>query len=122
MRAVIVSGVAEVVSVLVFVVIGRHTHHDRMTAGGVWSTSWPFLAGLAAGLFAARAWRQPLALVPTGISAWLGAAVLGMGIRIVAGQGTAPAFIVVTLIVLAFFVLGWRLVVQFAGPRLRPAR
>jgi len=35
--------------VLAFVVIGRASHHAGETLAGVASTSWPFLAGLAAG-------------------------------------------------------------------------
>jgi FtsH-binding integral membrane protein len=95
--------------VLAFVVIGRHTHHDGDSLVGIWHTAWPFLAGLAIGLIAARAWRRPLGLAPAGVGAWLGAALAGMLIRVLAGQGTAAAFVVVTLAFLGLFLLGWRL-------------
>lgn len=98
--------------VLAFVIIGRHTHHDGDGAAGVWHTAWPFLAGLAVGLAAGRAWRRPLALVPAGLSAWLGAAAVGMLIRVLAGQGTAAAFIGVAFAFLALFLLGWRVVAR----------
>jgi len=108
---------ADACCVLAFVVIGRASHSDGETLAGVASTAWPFLAGLACGELAARAWRQPLALVPSGVGAWLGAAVVGQGLRVLAGQGTAPAFIVVSLVFLGLFLLGWRLAARSAAVR-----
>ncbi len=112
---------ADVCCVLAFVAIGRHTHHDGDSLAGIWHTAWPFLAGLFIGLLAARAWRRPLSLVPTGIAAWLGAALAGMLIRVLAGQGTAAAFIGVTLAFLALFLVGWRLAARIVSERLRAA-
>jgi Protein of unknown function (DUF3054) len=106
--AVTAAAVLDCAGVLVFVVIGRHTHHDGDSLAGIWHTAWPFLLGLVVGLAAARAWRRPLAIAPAGVGAWLGAALAGMLIRVLAGQGTAAAFIVVTLAFLALFLLGWR--------------
>ena len=108
---------ADACCVLAFVVIGRASHSDGETLAGVASTAWPFLAGLACGELAARAWRQPLALVPSGVGAWLGAAVVGQGLRVLAGQGTAPAFIVVSLVFVGLFLLGWRLAARWAAVR-----
>jgi hypothetical protein len=118
MRAAAGSAVLDVCSVLAFVAIGRHTHHDGDSLAGLWHTAWPFLAGLAVGLLASRAWRQPLVIVPSGLGAWLGAAGVGMLIRVLAGQGTAAAFIVVALAFLALFLLGWRVVVRIVTVRL----
>jgi hypothetical protein len=98
----------DVCCVLVFVLIGRHTHHDGESLAGIWHTAWPFLAGLAIGLAGARYWRRPLAIVPAGLGAWVGAAGAGMAIRVLAGQGTAAAFIVVACAFLALFLVGWR--------------
>ena len=103
--------------VLVFVVLGRLAHNHDDAVAGVWHTAWPFLAGLAIGLLAVRGWRRPLAIVPAGLGSWLGAAGAGMAIRVLAGQGTAVAFIVVALGFLALFLLGWRLVVRVAKGR-----
>jgi hypothetical protein len=94
--------------VLAFVAIGRASHHDGESAAGLASTAWPFLAGLAVGLLAARAWRRPAAIIPAGLGAWLGTVIVGMLLRVVAGQGTAPAFIGVALAFLGLFLLGWR--------------
>ncbi len=103
---------------LVFVVIGRASHAKGETLGGIASTAWPFLSGLLFGWVAARAWRRPLALVPSGVGAWLGAAAVGMVLRVVAGQGTAVAFVFVALAFLGSFLLGWRVAVALLAARL----
>jgi Protein of unknown function (DUF3054) len=121
MRRVAASTVLDACCVLLFVVIGRHTHHDGDSLAGIWHTAWPFLAGLLIGLLAARAWRRPAAIVPTGIAAWLGAALAGMLIRVLAGQGTAAAFIGVTLAFLALFVVGWRVAARLISGAMRSA-
>jgi Protein of unknown function (DUF3054) len=107
----------DVCCVLAFVAIGRASHHDGESLAGLTSTAWPFLAGLAIGLLATHAWRRPAAIVPAGLGAWLGTALVGMLLRVVAGQGTAPAFIGVALAFLGLFLLGWRAV---AAVLLRP--
>ena len=116
MRAVLAL-LADACCVLAFVVIGRASHSDGETLAGVASTAWPFLAGLACGELAARAWRQPLALVPSGVGAWLGAVVVGQALRVLAGQGTSLAFIVVSLVFVGLFLLGWRLAARSAAVR-----
>lgn len=121
MRSAVIGVVLDVCAVLAFVAIGRHTHHDGDTLAGVAYTAGPFLGGLAIGLLAVRAWRRPLALVPTGLGAWLGAAAVGMVIRVLAGQGTAAAFTVVALAFLGLFILGWRIVVRIVATRLNAA-
>jgi Protein of unknown function (DUF3054) len=98
----------DVVLVLAFVLIGRASHHDGGGLAGLARTAWPFLAGLAAGEVATRAWRRPFALA-TGAGVWLSTVAVGMGLRVLSGQGTAPAFIGVALAFLGLFLLGWRL-------------
>ncbi|MGO8959900.1 MAG: DUF3054 domain-containing protein [Streptosporangiaceae bacterium] len=120
-RSAVGSTVLDACCVLAFVAIGRRAHHDGDAVAGIWHTAWPFLAGLAIGLGAVRAWRRPLALVPAGFGAWLGAAGAGMLLRVIAGQGTAFAFIGVTLAFLALFILGWRVVARIVMARLLAA-
>ena|ERR1700722_8541026 len=110
MRSVRTAVLLDVCCVLAFVIIGRASHAKGETLAGIASTAWPFLAGLAGGWLAARAWRRPLALWPAGTGAWLGAVALGMILRVVYGQGTVFAFICVALTFLGLFLLGWRLV------------
>jgi hypothetical protein len=116
------SLVLDVCCVLAFVALGRHAHHQASGAAGLWRTAWPFLTGLAAGLVAARAWRQPDAIRPAGLGAWLGAAGIGMAVRVLAGQGTALAFIGVTFAFLGLFLLGWRVVAKIVLTRVSAAR
>ena len=108
----------DVCCVLIFVVIGRASHTKGESLAGIASTSWPFLCGLALGWAVSRAWRRPLALRPVGLAVWLCTVALGMILRVVAGQGTAVAFIVVALVFLGLFLLGWRLLARLVT---RPA-
>jgi len=121
MRSVRLAAVLDCCCVLVFVIIGRASHTKGESLAGIASTAWPFLAGLAGGWLAARAWRRPLALWPAGVGAWLGTVTLGMVLRVVSGQGTAVAFIVVALAFLGLFMLGWRLLALVLARRRRPA-
>jgi len=100
----------DVCCVLAFAVIGRASHGEAGSIAGLARTAWPFLAGFAVGLVLTRAWRRPAAIVPAGLGAWLGTAGIGMTLRAISGQGTAPAFIVVALAFLGLSMLGWRAV------------
>jgi len=123
-RAARVALVLDCCCVLAFVIIGRASHSRGESLGGIASTGWPFLAGLACGWLAVRAWRRPLGLFPAGVGAWLGTVAAGMVLRVVARQGTAVAFVLVALGFLGLFLLGWRLVPRFSGLvrlRLSPA-
>ena len=102
----------DVACVLLFVIIGRASHAKGESLAGIASTVWPFLAGLALGWLAARAWRRPLGVAPAGVSAWLGTVAVGMVLRVVAGQGTAFAFVLVALAFLGLFLLGWRVLAK----------
>ena len=118
------AAVLDCCCVLAFVIIGR-ARHDAAggeSLAGIASTAWPFLAGLCGGWLAARAWRRPVALAPAGVGAWLGAAGLGMGLRVAAGQGSAAAFVLVALAFLGLFLLGWRMVVRVLPRRGRQRR
>ena len=111
MRSARLAAVLDVACVLVFVIIGRASHIQGESLAGIASTAWPFLAGLAFGWLAGRTWRTVPA-VAAGVSAWLGAVVLGMLFRVLSGQGTAAAFIGVALAFLGLFLLGWRLLAR----------
>jgi DUF3054 family protein len=109
----------DVALVLAFVIIGRASHHAAGGFAGLVSTAWPFLTGLAVGELAIRSWRRPAALAPTGVVVWLSTVVIGMSLRVIAGQGAAVAFIAVAFGFLGLFLLGWRLAAlalpRFAG-------
>ena len=106
--------VIDLVLVGVFAVIGRLSHYDTLTAGGWWTTAWPFLAGTLLGWAALTVVRRPPAAVASGLVVWVGALVGGMLLRQASGQGTATAFVVV-----ATLVLGALLVLPRVGARAR---
>ena len=106
---------ADVCCVLAFVVIGRANHHDGVSLAGVVSTVWPFLTGLVIGVVATRAWRNPLALVPAGVGVWIATVAVGQLLRVVSGQGTDGAFILVSAAFLGLFMFGWRVVLQLTA-------
>jgi hypothetical protein len=112
MRSARLAVVLDVCCVLVFVMIGRASHTKGETLGGIASTSWPFLCGLAVGWVSSRAWRRPLTLRPAGIAVWLSTVVYAMVLRVVSGQGIAVAFVGVALAFLGLFLLGWRLLAR----------
>ena len=121
MRSARLAVVLDIACVLIFVIIGRASHTKGESLAGIASTAWPFLAGLGVGWLAARGWRRPLAISPEGLAIWLCTVALGMILRVVSGQGTAVAFIVVALVFLALFLLGWRLLARL-GPLTRLTR
>ena len=59
-----------------------------------------------------RAWRRPLAVWPTGVVIWVVTVVVGMLLRLVAGQGVQFAFVVVATLVLGAFLVGWRVLLE----------
>lgn len=101
----------DAVCVVVFAAIGRASHDESSGLAAVWTTAWPFLTGCALGWLASRAWRTPLAMMPTGVAVWLSTVVAGMVLRALTGAGTAASFVVVASVVLALFLVGWRLLV-----------
>ncbi|MGC2485918.1 MAG: DUF3054 domain-containing protein [Acidimicrobiales bacterium] len=107
----------DVAVVLIFVVIGRHTHHHGETVGGVVSTTWPFAVGLVGGWAGVLlAHRRPSSLA-SGVVIWLSTVAIGMVLRVIAGQGTAVAFIGVALGFLGLFVFGARVVATIRRSR-----
>jgi hypothetical protein len=118
---VVIGCIADCLCVLVFVVIGRASHTRGETLAGIASTAWPFLVGLGCGWLVTQAWRRPLELFPSGIGAWLGTVAVGMVLRVIAGQGTAVAFVVVALAFLGLFMLTWRALLKVVKARLNPS-
>ena len=98
----------DVFVVIAFVAIGRRNHEEASAIGDVLATGAPFLIGLALGWLAARVWERPVAIA-TGLVVWPITVAIGMiARRIVFGDGTAIAFVIVTTIFLGVFLVGWR--------------
>jgi hypothetical protein len=111
------SVTADLAAVVVFVAIGRSVHAHGLSPAGLVSTTWPFAAGLAAG------WIMLAARHRDGASLGDGAAVvaltvsLGLILRVVSGQGTAFAFVLVASAFLGATMVGWRLVLATLASR-----
>ncbi|UQX10556.1 DUF3054 domain-containing protein [Candidatus Mycobacterium methanotrophicum] len=105
----------DVACVLLFCAVGRRSHDEGLSAMGVATTAWPFLSGTALGWLAARAWRRPTALVPTGIVVWVCTVAVGMLLRKATSAGVAASFVVVASTVTAVLLLGWRAAVQLSA-------
>ncbi|MFA5606584.1 MAG: DUF3054 domain-containing protein [Leucobacter sp.] len=110
-RTAIIAFIVDAVLVTAFAALGRGSHARDATLLGLWETAWPFLAGLAIAWLLAVIWRRPLAIVRSGIPAWIGAAGLGMLLRWLTGGGTALPFVIVTVLVVGALLLGWRAIV-----------
>ena len=118
-RTVIAAALADALLILVFAGIGRDAHQRGDIVTGVFLTAWPFLAGAAIAWFAGRAWRNPLSMA-SGVVIWLGAVAGGMILRALTGQSVVFAFIVVALLSLALFLLGYRALIALARRLKRP--
>jgi hypothetical protein len=98
----------DVIGVLVFCAVGRRSHDEGLNITGVATTAWPFLTGTVVGWLVSRGWRQPTALVPTGVAVWLCTVAVGMVLRKASSAGVAASFVVVASSVTALLLLGWR--------------
>lgn len=106
----------DVLLVVVFAAVGRRSHAEGLDVAGVARTALPFLVGTAAGWLVAS-------IVLDGGPCTLGygavvvalTVVVGMGLRALAAEGTAPSFVLVATTVLTVLLLGWRLVARLLG-------
>jgi hypothetical protein len=98
---------ADAVAVIVFAAVGRVSHAESESLLGLAGTVAPFLVGLVS------AWATPVVRArPAGLRAGLvvlaGTAVIGLLVR-AAFTGRLPlSFAIVTVVVLAVLLLGWR--------------
>lgn len=118
----------DLVLVLLFAAIGRVSHGEDLGFAGMARTAGPFLVGWLAG------WVL-VALVPStrsrprsllaGALVWAAVVVVGMLLRVATGQGVETSFVIVTVIVVGVFLLGWRgiaaLVTRVRGRSASPA-
>ncbi|WP_374946119.1 DUF3054 domain-containing protein [Agreia sp.] len=116
-RLALIAAAADLVLVLVFVLIGRGSHEEGFTLLGTLNTAWPFVAGLALGWLVSRAWREPLSLRRAALPVWASTVAVGVALRALSGQGVALSFVIVTLLVLAVFLFGWRALAKLVVAR-----
>ncbi|HVC14869.1 MAG TPA: DUF3054 domain-containing protein [Acidimicrobiales bacterium] len=116
------AALVDVVAVLLFVVIGRASHQHGDSPAGIASTAWPFAVGLGVGwalVAAGRRHTRPASLssLPAGAAVCITTVAVGMTLRVVAGQGTAAAFVGVATGFLGLVMLAGRLALDVAGRR-----
>ncbi len=99
----------DLVLVIVFAVIGRASHGEALSLGGVLVTGWPFLLGCLIGSMLACLVLR-LSWLREGLLVWAITVVLGMLLRGISGGGMAIGFLIVATVVLAAFLVGWRMV------------
>ncbi|WP_460800634.1 DUF3054 domain-containing protein [Microbacterium sp. GXF6406] len=104
--------VIDLVSVLAFCMIGRRSHAEGVLTDlpGLANTIWPFLVALLVAHAVVILTRGGASRVLPGIVIWAITVVGGLLLRAVSGQGTAVPFMIVTVLVLALFLIGWRLI------------
>lgn len=108
-------------AIVVFAAVGRANHDEGILgrAGmGLAHTVWPFLVGAAIGWVIAKGWTKPCAWRPTGVIVWASTLVGGMLLRVASGQGVEVSFVIVAGLVLAAFLIGWRVISGLLAKRL----
>jgi hypothetical protein len=101
----------DIAAVLVFVGVGRSVHAHGLSVAGMASTAWPFLCGLGGAWVALTLRGDDGTSVWDGVVATISTVAIGMTLRVVSGQGTAFAFVLVALGFLGAAMTGWRLLV-----------
>ena len=107
------AAVLDAGAIVVFAAVGRANHDEGILgrAGlGLATTVWPFAAGAAIGWLIAKTWTRPCAWSPTGVIVWASTLVGGMLLRVASGQGVEVSFVIVAGLVLATFLIGWRVI------------
>jgi hypothetical protein len=107
-RRALIALFTDVVCVIVFATIGRRSHAEGLTLGGIAQTAWPFLAGTAVGWLLIGGWRRPFTVIPTGVAVWVCTVVMGMLLRKATSAGVSTSFVVVASLATAVLLLGWR--------------
>lgn len=117
------AGLADVASILLFVVVGRSNHNEGNALRGVASVAAPFLLALGVGWLAAvRVDPRPFG-VRFGAVVWAATLAVGMVLRRTAfNRGTATPFVIVATVFLGLTLLGWRIVVDRLSRRSDPSR
>lgn len=106
--------VADLLAVILFVAIGLMQHGESLTTTNVAIVGWPFAAGVLLGHLAIRAWRHPFRIWPHGVFVWAITLVTAMAVRTLFQAGTEVSFVIVTALVTAVLMLGWRALALWA--------
>ena len=109
--------VLDLALVVIFAALGRASHEEVLDLGGISRTALPFVAGTLIAWIALILRKASGSTVTSGAFVWAITVIGGMVFRMLLGDGTAVAFIVVAAVTLALFLIGWRLVAWIVGRR-----
>ncbi|CAI9409838.1 MULTISPECIES: DUF3054 domain-containing protein [Aestuariimicrobium] len=101
--------IIDLILVAIFATIGRVSHGESLVPAGIVHTAWPFMTALLVAWVVLLVRKRPTTTLGAGVFVWLVTVVGGMLLRRWTGEGTAVPFIVVATVVLAVFLIGWRL-------------
>ncbi len=108
----------DAVCVLVFATLGRASHSEGITIGGIAGTAWPFLLGLLVG-WGILLWRKGIARVTEigpGVTIWVCTWWFGLLFRrVFTSGGVEFSFFLVAGAFLGLFLVGWRFVAGRLG-------
>jgi Protein of unknown function (DUF3054) len=112
-----IAVLGDVAVLVVFVLVGRRSHHEDAGFAGFLRVWWPFAVALGVAWLVTRLWWSPLAW-RRAVVAWLVTVGLGMALRItVQGRDFKIAFTIVTLVFVGAGMLGWRALVRWRRAR-----
>ncbi|MCT2043236.1 DUF3054 domain-containing protein [Pseudoclavibacter alba] len=104
--------------VLLFAVLGRNSHGEDLSAGGVFSTVWPFLVALLVSWISLEMLKKdPRRVWAAGVVVWLVTVAGGLALRVLSGSTAEFPFIIVATIVLGVFLIGHRLITSLFARR-----
>ena len=104
--------IADLLLVVAFAAIGRASHGEVLDPAGLQRTALPFLAGTLMAWIGFLLRRHTGTSIRNGVFVWGMTLVLGVLFRLLLGDTAQPAFVVVTAIVLAVFLIGWRAILH----------
>lgn len=102
--------IADLVLVILFVIVGRASHAEALDVDGIQRTALPFLAGTLMAWIGFLLKRHSGLSLMNGVFAWAMTVVLGILFRLLLGDTAEFSFMLVTALVLAAFLIGWRAV------------
>lgn len=114
-----VAPAADLAVCVVFVLVGRRTHHEDSAIEGFLRVLWPFALGLLVAYGVTRLWREPLHLGRAAV-AWIVTVGVGEVLRLtVQDRELKVGFLVVAVVWFGALMLGWRVAVRAVTRRRR---
>ena len=112
-----VAIVLDMVLVVALAALGRASHAEALDVAGLSRTALPFLAGALLAWITLIMRRGDGTTLSSGVFVWAITLIGGMVFRILIGDTTAVAFVIVAAITLAVFLIGWRAIAWLIGRR-----